>query len=126
VHIGSQLIDLEPYESTFERVAELVTSLRRAGHDIRRVDLGGGIGIGYNGETPPDPRDYAALVRKHILPLGCDIALEPGRYLVGNAGLLLSRVTFVKRTATQSFLILDAGMNDLIRPAMYDAYHRIV
>ncbi|HLT77623.1 MAG TPA: diaminopimelate decarboxylase [Ferrovibrio sp.] len=126
VHIGSQLIDLEPYESTFERVAELVTSLRRAGHDIRRVDLGGGIGIRYNGETPPDPRDYAALVRKHILPLGCEIALEPGRYLVGNAGLLLSRVTFVKRTATKSFLILDAGMNDLIRPAMYDAYHRIV
>src|SRR5690606_6101450 len=107
VHIGSQLIDLEPYESTFERVAELVTSLRRAGHDIRRVDLGGGIGIRYNGETPPDPRDYAALVRKHILPLGCEIALEPGRYLVGNAGLLLSRVTFVKRTATKSFLILD-------------------
>lgn len=126
VHIGSQLTDLAPYEATFTRVAELVASLRQAGHDIRRVDLGGGIGIRYNGETPPDPRDYAALVRKHILPLGCEIALEPGRYLVGNAGLLLSRVTFVKRTDSKSFLILDAGMNDLIRPAMYDAFHRIV
>lgn len=126
VHIGSQLTDLTPYGATFERVADLVRQLRSAGHDIRRVDLGGGIGIKYNGETPPDPRDYAALVRRHILPLGCEIALEPGRYLVGNAGLLLSRVTYVKRSAAKTFLILDAGMNDLIRPAMYDAFHRIV
>lgn len=126
VHIGSQLTELAPYEATFERVAELVRSLRQAGHDIRRVDLGGGIGIRYDGETPPDPHDYAALVRRHIVPLGCEVALEPGRYLVGNAGLLLSRVTYVKRSEAKTFLILDAGMNDLIRPAMYDAFHRIV
>lgn len=126
VHIGSQLTDLAPYEATFARVAELVGSLRAQGHQIRRVDLGGGIGIRYDGETPPDPRDYAALVRKHIQPLGCEIALEPGRYLVGNAGLLLARIIYVKRTETKTFLILDAGMNDLVRPAMYEAYHRIL
>ncbi|WP_366132673.1 diaminopimelate decarboxylase [uncultured Ferrovibrio sp.] len=126
VHIGSQLTDLTPFAETFERVADLVKSLRAAGHDIRRVDLGGGLGIQYNDETPPDVRAYADLVRKHIAPLGCEIALEPGRFLVGNAGLLLTRVTFVKRAEEKTFLILDAGMNDLVRPAMYEAYHRIV
>ena len=126
VHIGSQLTDLAPYEDTFIRLAGLVTQLRAAGHDIRRIDLGGGIGIRYDDETPPDARAYAALVRKHIVPLGCEIALEPGRYIVGNAGLLLTRVTYVKRADEKTFLILDAGMNDLIRPAMYEAFHRIV
>lgn len=126
VHIGSQLTDIAPYEPTFVRVAELVAALRVAGHDIRRVDLGGGLGIRYNDETPPDPAGYAALVRKHIAPLGCDIALEPGRYLVGNAGLLLTRVTYLKPADKKTFLILDAGMNDLIRPAMYEAYHGVV
>ncbi len=126
VHIGSQLTDLAPYEDTFIRLAELVTALRGAGHDIRRIDLGGGLGIRYDDETPPDPKLYADLVRRHIAPLGCEIALEPGRYLVGNAGLLLTRVTYVKPAEAKTFLILDAGMNDLIRPAMYEAYHRIV
>lgn len=126
VHIGSQLTDLAPYEDTFIRLAELVTQLRAAGHDIRRIDLGGGIGIRYDDETPPDADAYAALVRKHIVPLGCEIALEPGRYIVGNAGLLLTRVTYVKKADEKTFLILDAGMNDLIRPAMYEAFHRIV
>ncbi|WP_341896589.1 diaminopimelate decarboxylase [Ferrovibrio terrae] len=126
VHIGSQLTDLTPYEDTFIRVAELVAELRADGHDIRRIDLGGGIGITYDDETPPDPAAYAALVRKYIAPLGCEIALEPGRYLVGNAGLLLTGVTFVKPAEGKTFLILDAGMNDLIRPAMYEAFHRIV
>jgi len=126
VHIGSQLTELAPYEATFIRLAELVRDLRIAGHDIRRIDLGGGLGIRYNDETPPDPRAYADLVRKHIAPLGCEIALEPGRYLVGNAGLLLTRVTYVKQAEAKTFLILDAGMNDLVRPAMYEAFHRIV
>lgn len=126
VHIGSQLTELAPYEATFMLVADLVRELRAAGHNIRRVDLGGGIGIRYDGETPPDPADYAALVRRHIQPLGCTVVLEPGRFIVGNAGLLLTRVTYVKHAEQKTFLILDAGMNDLIRPAMYEAFHRIV
>lgn len=126
VHIGSQLTDLAPYDATFARLAELVTSLRAAGHNIRRIDLGGGIGIRYDDETPPDARSYANLVRKHMGKLDCEFALEPGRYLVGNAGLLLTRVTFVKQAEQKTFLILDSGMNDLIRPAMYEAFHRIV
>lgn len=126
VHIGSQLTDLAPYEDTFIRLAELVTALRAAGHNIRRVDLGGGLGIRYDDETAPDPQLYAAMVRKHILPLGIAVALEPGRFLVGNAGLLLTRVEYVKQAEEKTFLILDSGMNDLIRPAMYEAFHRIV
>lgn len=126
VHIGSQLTDLAPYEATFERVAELVTTLRSDGHAVDHVDLGGGLGIRYNDETPPDPVAYAALVRRHIAPLGAKLVLEPGRYLVGNAGLLLTRAIYVKQAQVKRFLILDAAMNDLIRPAMYEAYHRIV
>lgn len=126
VHIGSQLTDLAPYEATFVRLAELVSALRAAGHNIRRVDLGGGLGIRYDDETAPDPQLYAAMVRRHILPLGIAVALEPGRFLVGNAGLLLTRVEYVKQADEKTFLILDSGMNDLIRPAMYEAFHRIV
>jgi len=126
VHIGSQLTELAPYEATFRRVADLVRALRADGIQISRVDLGGGLGIRYRDETPPDPVAYAELVRRHILPLGVELALEPGRFLVGNAGLLLSRVTYVKQAESKQFLILDAGMNDLIRPAMYEAYHGIV
>ncbi|WP_367158960.1 diaminopimelate decarboxylase [Ferrovibrio sp.] len=126
VHIGSQLTDLAPYEATFIKLAELVKDLRADGHNIQRIDLGGGIGITYDDETPPDPKAYADLVRKYIAPLGCEIALEPGRYIVGNAGLLLTAVTFVKPAEGKTFLILDSGMNDLIRPAMYEAFHRIV
>lgn len=125
-HIGSQLTDLDPYDATFERLAELVRDLRAAGINLTRVDLGGGLGIRYNDETPPDPKAYADLVRKHIAPLGCELALEPGRFIVGNAGLLLSTVTYVKPAEGKRFLILDAGMNDLIRPALYEAYHGIV
>ncbi|HEX6958402.1 MAG TPA: diaminopimelate decarboxylase [Ferrovibrio sp.] len=126
VHIGSQLLELAPFEQTFQLIAELVGELRAAGHDIRRVDLGGGLGIRYDDETAPDAADYAALLRRYIAPLNCEIALEPGRYLVGNAGLLLTRVNFVKRAEEKTFLILDAGMNDLVRPAMYEAFHRIL
>ncbi len=126
VHIGSQLTSLEPFRRAFARVAGLVRSLRAAGHDIRRIDLGGGLGITYHDEAPPTMADYAALIAETVGELGCAIVVEPGRRLVGDAGVVLSRVLYVKRTAWHRFVILDAAMNDLIRPALYDAWHDIV
>lgn len=125
-HIGSQLTDLAPYRAAFTRIAELVTSLRRAGLPVERVDLGGGIGIAYRDEQTIDLKDYAAAVRDIIAPLGCAIELEPGRSIVGNAGLLITRVINVKSGISRKFVILDAAMNDLIRPTLYDAYHDII
>jgi diaminopimelate decarboxylase len=122
VHIGSQLTDLEPYAIAFQRVAELVLLLRSEGHVITRVDVGGGLGITYKDEIPPNLDDYAALIRDILLPLDVHVILEPGRSIVGNAGILLSRVLHIKN----QFLIIDAAMNDLIRPAMYDAYHPVI
>ncbi len=126
VHIGSQLTDLGPFRAAFERVAELVRALRDAGHDIRRLDLGGGLGIPYYGETPPSPAEYAAMARETLGDLGCTLMFEPGRMLVGNAGLLVSRVIYVKQGRTRRFVVIDAAMNDLIRPTLYDAYHGVV
>ncbi len=126
VHIGSQLLDLEPCARTFKRIALLVHALRDSGHDIRQVDLGGGLGITYRDEQPPSLKEYAALVSDIIGPLNCTIALEPGRAIAGNAGLLLSRVIYAKQSSHRDYLVVDAAMNDLLRPAMYDAYHRIV
>ncbi len=126
VHIGSQLLDLEPCRSAFRRVALLVHALRDSGIAIGHVDLGGGLGIVYRDETPPALTAYAALIREIIAPLNTQIWLEPGRSLVGNAGLLLSRVVLVKDTAQHRYLVLDAAMNDLLRPALYDAYHSIL
>ena len=126
VHIGSQLTDIAPFRAAFERVAELVIELRKQGHRIDRADLGGGLGITYRNETPPSIDGYARMVKEVIGPLGCAITLEPGRALVGNAGLLLSRVLYVKPGHSRRFLILDAAMNDLIRPSLYDAYHAIL
>ena len=126
LHIGSQLTDLAPFRAAFQRVAELVIALRRDGHAISRIDLGGGIGIVYRHETPPSIDAYAQMVKEVIGPLGCEVTLEPGRALVGNAGLLLSRVLYVKPGHSRQFLILDAAMNDLIRPSLYDAYHAIL
>jgi|TARA_R100000455_G_C6270063_1_gene125788 diaminopimelate decarboxylase len=125
VHIGSQLTDLEPYRNAFNRVAELVQQLRAEGHDISRVDLGGGLGIPYDGTIPPSPTDYATVALEAIGNLGCQIIFEPGRLIVGNAGVLVSEVIFVKQATARKFIILDAAMNDLIRPAMYDGYHHI-
>lgn len=125
VHIGSQLTDLEPFRIAFERVAALVGDLRALGHDIKRVDLGGGLGIPYREEKIPLPVDYAAVVKGAVGNLGCSLMLEPGRMLVGNAGILVSRVIYVKRGDTGRFVIVDAAMNDLMRPAMYDAWHEI-
>ncbi|HEY0833837.1 MAG TPA: diaminopimelate decarboxylase [Azospirillum sp.] len=126
VHIGSQLTDLAPFRAAFERVVELLHALRADGIDIQRLDLGGGIGIRYRDETPPDLHDYAAMVRAITGNLGCHVTLEPGRALVGNAGILVSRVIYVKKGLHRRFLIVDAAMNDLIRPSLYDAYHAIL
>ena len=125
VHIGSQLTDLEPFRIAFERVAALVGELRGLGHDIKRVDLGGGLGIPYREEKIPLPIDYAAVVKSAVGNLGCRLIFEPGRMLVGNAGILVSRVIYVKQGGTRRFVIVDAAMNDLMRPAMYDAWHEI-
>lgn len=126
VHIGSQLTDLAPFRAAYERVAALLHQLREDGHDIQRLDLGGGLGITYKNERPPELADYAAMVRSITGNLGCRITMEPGRSLVGNAGILVTRVIYVKQGLHRQFAIVDAAMNDLVRPAMYDAYHGIV
>lgn len=126
VHIGSQLTDIAPYRAAYTKVRGLVDKLRSHGLNIRVVDLGGGLGIPYNNETPPSPADYGAMVRDVMDGVGCRLGFEPGRMIVGNAGILVSRVIYVKSGVDRKFLILDAAMNDLIRPAMYDAYHTVV
>jgi len=126
VHIGSQLTDLAPYEEAFKRVAALVVELRLQNNVITVVDLGGGIGIPYKDEAPVDLERYAALIRDIIVPLNVHVVLEPGRSIVGNAGVLLTRVLHVKEGYGKKFLILDAGMNDMMRPSLYDAYHAIL
>jgi len=131
VHIGSQLTDLEPYRDAYTRMRDLVAMLRADGHDIRRLDLGGGLGIPYvdSGNvtlTTPSPADYAAVVREVLGDLDVRLVLEPGRVIAGNAGVLLTEVIFVKEGATRTFVIVDAAMNDLVRPTLYDAYHKIV
>jgi diaminopimelate decarboxylase len=125
VHIGSQLTSLEPYLHAFGKLAELAERLLADGLPIRRLDLGGGIGISYRGEEPPSPTAYADIVRGTVGRLGLPLICEPGRALVGNAGVLLAAVIYVKDEGKR-FVILDAAMNDLIRPAMYDAWHDIV
>ncbi len=126
VHIGSQAGDLGPFRKAFERLAELVVELRQDGLAVRRVDLGGGLGIRYQNEIPPEPAEYARIVQEVFGSLDVALACEPGRVLVGPAGLLVSRVIYVKNGGSKRFVILDAAMNDLIRPALYDAYHDIV
>ncbi len=128
VHIGSQLTDLAPFEAAYLKVADLVAELRADGHTIDRLDLGGGLGIPYarSNEAPPLPIDYGAMVKRTVGHLGCEIEIEPGRLISGNAGVLVSEVIYVKEGEDREFLILDAAMNDLIRPAMYEAHHDIV
>mgnify|MGYP005629959319 FL=1 len=128
VHIGSQLTDLAPFEAAYNKVAELTEELRAQGHNIKRLDLGGGLGIPYerSNEAPPLPSDYGALVKRTLGHLGCEIEIEPGRLIAGNAGLMVSEVIYVKEGEDREFLIIDGAMNDLIRPAMYDAHHDIV
>ena len=128
VHIGSQLTELEPFELAYNKVAELTRQLREDGHTIRRLDLGGGLGIPYerSNSAPPLPTEYGALIKRCVGDLDVEVEIEPGRLISGNAGLLVSQVIYVKNGENRDFLILDAAMNDLIRPAMYNAWHDIV
>ncbi len=128
VHIGSQLTDLAPFEEAFRKVADLTRALRADGHRIRRLDLGGGLGIPYarSNEVPPLPSDYGAMIRRTVGDLGCEIEIEPGRLISGNAGLLVASVIWLKEGEGRDFLILDAAMNDLVRPSMYGAHHDIL
>ena len=127
MHIGSQITHLEPYANAFALIAELVGALRAEGHRISFVNVGGGLGIPYRdeGEPPPHPEVYASLVKEKLSPLGCRFLFEPGRMIAGNAGILVARVIYNKVTGAKRFLIVDAAMNDLIRPTLYDAYHEI-
>ncbi len=126
VHIGSQLTTLEPFAQAFARVRSFVEELRGKGFTITTLDLGGGLGIPYGNEEPPLPDAYAEVAKRETAGLGCQLIFEPGRMLVGNAGILVSRVIYIKQSAGRIFVIADAAMNDLMRPALYDAYHHIV
>lgn len=125
-HIGSQLTELSPFLDAFDRVLALVDQLEAAGISIQHIDAGGGIGICYSDETPPDFTDYANAMLKKLGDRQVKLVFEPGRALVGNAGLLLTKVEYLKHTEAKNFAIVDAAMNDLMRPALYDAYHEIV
>ncbi|WP_421916118.1 diaminopimelate decarboxylase [Mesorhizobium sp.] len=126
-HIGSQITELQPFDDAFALLVELVGALRADGHAIEHVDLGGGLGIPYRTDNnpPPLPDAYAQIVRKHVTRLGLKVMFEPGRLIVGNAGILVSEVIFVKEGDAKNFLVVDAAMNDLIRPTLYDAFHDI-
>ncbi|MCB9958460.1 MAG: diaminopimelate decarboxylase [Rhodospirillaceae bacterium] len=126
VHIGSQIVDLQPYHNAYRRIADLVGRLRGDGHVIDHIDLGGGLAIPYDREPRVDAAAFAAVVRETLGSLGCHMTIEPGRYLVGSAGVLLARVVEWKEDLARPFLVLDAAMNDLMRPALYKAYHPIV
>lgn len=126
LHIGSQLLDLDPFEKAFLRLRDLIVMLQADGYAIRNVDLGGGLGIPYDGPSSPDPADYARLIRRGFADLNCRVILEPGRMIAGNAGLLVTRMLYRKEGATRTFYVVDAAMNDLTRVALYDAYHGIV
>ncbi len=127
MHIGSQIIELDPFGDAFALLAEFVGVLRADGHTISHVDLGGGLGIPYreDNEPPPDPDAYAAIVKRATHSLGCKLIFEPGRLIVGNAGILVTRVLYMKRGEAKNFIIVDAAMNDLIRPTLYEAYHDV-
>ncbi len=128
VHIGSQICELQPFEDAFSLVADFVHVLRDEGHDIRHVDVGGGLGIVFRNDNtpPPSPAEYANVVKKHFAPLNVEIIMEPGRNIIGNAGILVTSIIYIKHGAGKNFVIVDAGMNDLIRPTLYDAWHDIV
>ncbi len=128
MHIGSQIVDLQPFDQAFALLADFVRELRADGHVIEHVDLGGGLGIPYHEDENPDsyhPERYAAVVKKRANSLGCKLLFEPGRLIVGNAGILVTSVIYVKKGEAKNFVIVDAAMNDLIRPTLYDAHHDI-
>jgi diaminopimelate decarboxylase len=127
MHIGSQIVELAPFGDAFALLSEFVRTLRADGHEISHVDLGGGLGIPYREDidAPPHPDDYAAIVKQATRDLGCTLIFEPGRLIVGNAGILLTRVIYLKRGEAKTFVIVDAAMNDLVRPTLYEAHHDI-
>jgi diaminopimelate decarboxylase len=128
MHIGSQITELAPFEKAYQLMAELTKQLISEGHNIRHLDLGGGLGVPYRGDNdiPPHPDEYGAMVKRVLGPLGLKLVLEPGRMFVGNAGVMVTRVIYRKETAARTFVIQDGAMNDLIRPTLYDAHHDIV
>ena len=127
MHIGSQIVELDPFGDAFALLADFVRALRADGHSISHIDLGGGLGIPYreDNDPPPDPDAYAKIVKNATRDLGCKLIFEPGRLIVGNAGILVTRVLYVKHGEAKTFVIVDAGMNDLLRPTLYDAHHDI-
>ncbi|MEQ9245523.1 MAG: diaminopimelate decarboxylase, partial [Nitratireductor sp.] len=127
MHIGSQITELQPFDDAFALLTELTETLRADGHAIEHVDLGGGLGVPYteDGDQPPLPDAYAEVVRKHMKKLGLKVMLEPGRLIAANAGILVSEVVYVKEGEAKNFVIVDAAMNDLIRPTLYEAFHSI-
>lgn len=126
-HIGSQITELQPFDDAFALLVDLVGTLRAAGHTIEHIDLGGGLGIPYqfDNSPPPLPEEYARIVRKHVAELGLKVIFEPGRLIAGNAGILVSEVIFIKEGDAKNFVIIDAAMNDLIRPTLYEAWHEV-
>ncbi|MGC2051203.1 MAG: diaminopimelate decarboxylase, partial [Methylovirgula sp.] len=129
MHIGSQITELAPFDEAFARAAAFVGELEADGHKIAHIDLGGGLGIPYRDEDPAEafhPDRYAKIVRRHFGPLGRELIFEPGRLIVGNAGILLTRVLYVKKALQKTFVIVDAAMNDLVRPTLYGAHHEIL
>ena len=126
LHIGSQILDLQPFKKAFARIAQLITDLRVDGHVIESIDLGGGVGIDYGQGDAPSLEDYAQIVGDTVGQLGCRLIVEPGRSIVGNAGILVGSVIYTKKSGASEFLIIDAAMNDFLRPSIYDAYHPIV
>lgn len=127
MHIGSQITELGPFDDAFARLGELISDLRGQGHKIEHVDLGGGLGIPYvsDNDPPPHPDAYAEVVKKHVRELDCTVMFEPGRLIAGNAGILVTRVIYVKEGADKTFVIVDGAMNDLIRPTLYEAHHEV-
>ncbi|MGS2719301.1 diaminopimelate decarboxylase [Paraglaciecola aestuariivivens] len=128
VHIGSQINDLTPFEASFKKLADLVSQLKQAGHNIKVIDVGGGMGVTYHPEQDKayNIQDYAKLIKQYLSPLDCKVIVEPGRSIMASAGVLVTKVTYLKQSASKAFLILDAGMNDFARPSLYDAYHQIL
>jgi len=125
-HIGSQLVEVEPFIEALKKLKQMVENLRKEGIEIQYLDLGGGLGITYEDEEPPHPIEYASTILDEIRGFGCTLILEPGRVIVGNAGILVSKVLYTKENEEKRFVIVDAGMNDLIRPSYYGAYHQIL
>jgi diaminopimelate decarboxylase len=127
MHIGSQITELEPFDDAFALLSDFVRELRGDGHAISHVDLGGGLGIPYreDNDPPPDPSAYAEVVKRATKGLDCKLIFEPGRLIVGNAGILVTRVIYLKRGEAKTFVIVDAAMNDLVRPTLYEAHHDI-